>query len=159
MESAEMVTACLKLDNALHLYFLQYVIKKQVARWAVMFFIGVFTGLVACGIDIVIEEVTNLKFDLVKQCILGQFISSVQQLTHRSPSIYSCCRCDHPDNVVVLLPWITVHCHEWCDEYLWVSFCGLASLTSQSIWASLSLSLSPSLSLSHTHTQTTQKKI
>ena len=39
-------------------------------RWVVMFFIGVFTGLIACAIDVVIEEVSSQKYRLIKKCIL-----------------------------------------------------------------------------------------
>jgi chloride channel 7 len=46
------------------------VIKKDVARWFVMFLIGVFTALIACFIDIVIDQLATLKFNLIKRCIL-----------------------------------------------------------------------------------------
>ena len=42
----------------------------QLARWIVMFLIGVFTGLIASVIDISIRELTSVKYKAVKKSIL-----------------------------------------------------------------------------------------
>ncbi|XP_064629427.1 H(+)/Cl(-) exchange transporter 7-like isoform X2 [Lineus longissimus] len=51
----------------------QMVIRKQVARWIVMFLIGVFTALIACFIDVIIDQLALLKFIVIKknvdQCV------------------------------------------------------------------------------------------
>uniref|UniRef100_A0A8C4TCD5 Chloride channel protein n=1 Tax=Erpetoichthys calabaricus TaxID=27687 RepID=A0A8C4TCD5_ERPCA len=39
-------------------------------RWLVCAFIGIFTGLVACFIDIVVEKLSDLKYHAVKQSIV-----------------------------------------------------------------------------------------
>ena len=41
---------------------LYYYTKKYFLRWVIVMFIGILTGLVACGIDISIETITNYKF-------------------------------------------------------------------------------------------------
>ncbi|XP_067934452.1 H(+)/Cl(-) exchange transporter 7-like isoform X2 [Watersipora subatra] len=43
-----------------------HILKQQVARWGVMFLIGVLTGAVAGIIDIVIEELCSQKYMLIK---------------------------------------------------------------------------------------------
>ncbi|CAL4117426.1 unnamed protein product, partial [Meganyctiphanes norvegica] len=42
-----------------------FVIKKDMMRWLVVFFVGTFTALVACGIDITIESLSKFKYSLL----------------------------------------------------------------------------------------------
>lgn len=45
----------------------RFIAKKDLARWIIMIFIGIFTALIACCIDIAIEEGSSLKFAFLKQ--------------------------------------------------------------------------------------------
>ncbi|XP_034936112.1 H(+)/Cl(-) exchange transporter 7 [Chelonus insularis] len=47
----------------------KYVVKKNFARWFIFLLIGIFTALVACFIDISIEELSNLKYGVLKQYV------------------------------------------------------------------------------------------
>ena len=51
-------------------YIFKQIVRQQIARWVVMFFIGVFTGLIASFIDVMIELLSEVKFSNVKRCIL-----------------------------------------------------------------------------------------
>ncbi|KAK2167560.1 hypothetical protein LSH36_26g05032 [Paralvinella palmiformis] len=42
------------------------ILRQQVARWVVMFFIGFLTALIACAIDIGIKTMSKLKFHVIK---------------------------------------------------------------------------------------------
>ncbi|CAH1794618.1 unnamed protein product [Owenia fusiformis] len=42
------------------------VLRLQMSRWLVMFLIGVFTGLIACGIDVSIKYASALKYSTIK---------------------------------------------------------------------------------------------
>ncbi len=44
------------------------VIRRDLARWIVAFFIGVLTALVACAIDITIETLSSVKYGVLKRC-------------------------------------------------------------------------------------------
>ena len=57
-------------------FFFQTVLKIQLSRWIVMFFIGVLTGLTACVIDILIELLSKVKFINVQNRILSKWIES-----------------------------------------------------------------------------------
>lgn len=46
----------------------KFLVKKRFARWVVFFFIGVITALIACCIDIAIEELSAIKFYYLKHC-------------------------------------------------------------------------------------------
>lgn len=48
----------------------KFVIKKKLARWFIFLLIGICTALIACFVDISIEELSSLKYGLVKKCIL-----------------------------------------------------------------------------------------
>nr|CAD7400001.1 unnamed protein product [Timema cristinae] len=48
----------------------KYVVKKNLARWFIFLLIGVITAIVACGIDITIEEFSKIKYKTLKYCIL-----------------------------------------------------------------------------------------
>lgn len=43
--------------------------KKDFSRWIIFLMIGVLTALVACTINIVIEEVSNLKYGFLKRLV------------------------------------------------------------------------------------------
>ncbi|XP_075233875.1 H(+)/Cl(-) exchange transporter 7-like isoform X2 [Lycorma delicatula] len=45
------------------------IVKKSIARWLIFLFIGVLTAFVGICIDISIEELSNIKFSVVKQYI------------------------------------------------------------------------------------------
>ncbi|OXA52085.1 H(+)/Cl(-) exchange transporter 7 [Folsomia candida] len=51
----------------------QFIAKKDLLRWVIMIFIGIFTALIACCIDIAIEEGSGVKFNFLKkqvdQCV------------------------------------------------------------------------------------------
>lgn len=42
----------------------------EIKRWVICAMIGIFTGLVACFIDIVVENLAGLKYRVVKGSIL-----------------------------------------------------------------------------------------
>lgn len=48
----------------------KFIAKKNLARWFVFLFIGVATGLLACIIDISIEEISEIKYAKLSKCIL-----------------------------------------------------------------------------------------
>lgn len=48
----------------------KFIIRKSIARWFVFLLIGVFTALIACVIDISIEELSTLKYRSLSKCIL-----------------------------------------------------------------------------------------
>jgi len=48
----------------------QFVVKKNVIRWIVFFWIGVITATIGIIIDLSIENIADLKFSYVKKCIL-----------------------------------------------------------------------------------------
>ncbi|KAF4520380.1 hypothetical protein B566_EDAN012885 [Ephemera danica] len=45
----------------------KFVVKKRLARWVVFLFIGIFTALIACVIDIALEELSAVKFGYLKK--------------------------------------------------------------------------------------------
>lgn len=47
-----------------------FVVKKNVVRWIIFFWIGVITAFIGIIIDLSIENIADLKFNHVKQCIL-----------------------------------------------------------------------------------------
>lgn len=48
----------------------QFVVKKNVLRWIVFFWIGVMTATIGIIIDLSIENLADLKFSHIKKCIL-----------------------------------------------------------------------------------------
>lgn len=48
----------------------KFVFKKDISRWFIFLLIGILTGLVAALIDVVVNELTSLKFKKLKECIL-----------------------------------------------------------------------------------------
>lgn len=42
----------------------------EIKRWVICALIGILTGLVACFIDIVVENLAGLKYRLIKDSIL-----------------------------------------------------------------------------------------
>lgn len=44
-------------------------LKKDFSRWIIFLMIGILTALVACTINIVIEEVSNLKYGFLKRLV------------------------------------------------------------------------------------------
>lgn len=49
----------------------KFVVKKNIARWFLFFLIGICTALIACFIDISIEEISVRKYGYLKYCILS----------------------------------------------------------------------------------------
>lgn len=65
----------------------QLTIRKDISRWLIFILIGIITALIACGINIVIEELSARKYAFLKKGKL--FIS--RQATHytaKSLSVY-----------------------------------------------------------------------
>jgi ABC-type Fe3+-siderophore transport system permease subunit len=48
----------------------KFIVKKNFARWFIFLLIGMLTALIACIIDITVEEVSHIKFNSLKKCIL-----------------------------------------------------------------------------------------
>jgi len=48
----------------------KFVVKKNLARWLIFLLIGMLTALIACIIDITVEELSYIKFKNLKHCIL-----------------------------------------------------------------------------------------
>lgn len=48
----------------------KYIVRKNLARWFIFLLIGVVTALVACAIDISIEELSKIKYAALSKCIL-----------------------------------------------------------------------------------------
>jgi chloride channel 7 len=48
----------------------KFIVKKNLARWMIFLLIGLLTALIACVIDITIEELSTNKYKLLKKCIL-----------------------------------------------------------------------------------------
>lgn len=67
----------------------KFLVKKRFARWVVFFFIGVITALIACCIDIAIEELSAIKFYYLKHCKL----SCSQYNSHSLFSLCFSCSC------------------------------------------------------------------
>lgn len=42
----------------------------EISRWVVCGLIGILTGLIACFIDIVVEQLAGIKYQVVKESIL-----------------------------------------------------------------------------------------
>ncbi|XP_043478610.1 H(+)/Cl(-) exchange transporter 7 [Leptopilina heterotoma] len=47
----------------------KFVIKKKLARWFIFLLIGICTAVIACFVDISIEELSNLKYGLLKKYV------------------------------------------------------------------------------------------
>jgi len=45
----------------------KFIMRKDILRWVIMFFVGVLTAFVACGIDISVEELAKLKYGLLRR--------------------------------------------------------------------------------------------
>ena len=54
----------------------------EISRWVVCGLIGFLTGLIACMIDIVVEELAGIKYQVVKESILT-FCTRYKLLLHR----------------------------------------------------------------------------
>ena len=48
----------------------KFIVKKNLARWLIFLLIGMLTALIACIIDITVEELSHIKFKSLKLCIL-----------------------------------------------------------------------------------------
>lgn len=46
----------------------RFSIRKDILRWIIFIQIGIITALIACAIDIVIEELSALKYEFLKHC-------------------------------------------------------------------------------------------
>lgn len=56
-----------------------YVIQTDVARWFLFFLIGLFTAAIGVFVDVSIAYLADLKYSILKQCIL--FINDIKQPT------------------------------------------------------------------------------
>lgn len=54
-----------------------FVVKKSVVRWIVFFWIGVITATIGIIIDLSIENLADIKFAHVKECILLYLLQTV----------------------------------------------------------------------------------
>lgn len=45
----------------------------EISRWVVCGLIGFLTGLIACFIDILVEQLAGIKYQVVKESILASF--------------------------------------------------------------------------------------
>lgn len=60
----------------------KFIIQKNIARWFIFLLIGMITALIACAINISIEELSQIKYASLSNCIL-----SLIKLLDRSHSI------------------------------------------------------------------------
>jgi len=54
----------------------KFIVKKNLARWMIFLLIGMLTALIACIIDITIEELSSVKYKSLKHCILSIIVMS-----------------------------------------------------------------------------------
>lgn len=52
----------------------------EIKRWVICALIGILTGLVACFIDIVVENLAGLKYRVIKDSILQKHWSGARGL-------------------------------------------------------------------------------
>jgi len=54
----------------------KFVMRKDIQRWLIMFFVGILTALVACSIDISIEVLAKVKYGFLREwtdhCVEGE---------------------------------------------------------------------------------------
>lgn len=64
----------------------------EMKRWVICAMIGILTGLVACFIDIVVENVAGLKYKIVKDSILCPWFPRRREhgLHHRAFRSHKC---------------------------------------------------------------------
>lgn len=60
----------------------KFIIRKSIARWFVFLLIGVCTALIACIIDISIEELSIMKYRSLSKCIL--FYNNLRTISNDS---------------------------------------------------------------------------
>lgn len=48
----------------------KFIVQKNLARWLIFLLIGVITAIIACVIDISIEELSSIKYYGLKKCII-----------------------------------------------------------------------------------------
>lgn len=46
----------------------RFSLRTHVIRWIIFILIGIITALIACTIDIIIEELSELKYKFLKAC-------------------------------------------------------------------------------------------
>lgn len=59
----------------------RFSIRKDVLRWIIFIQIGIITALIACAIDIVIEELSAIKYAFLKHCKYIQSFNN--EFTHQ----------------------------------------------------------------------------
>lgn len=47
----------------------RFSLRTHVIRWIIFILIGIFTALIACSINIVIEELSEVKYKFLKGCM------------------------------------------------------------------------------------------
>lgn len=47
----------------------KFIVRKNFARWFIFLLIGICTALIACFVDILIEELSGLKYGWLKKCM------------------------------------------------------------------------------------------
>lgn len=58
----------------------------EISRWVVCGLIGFLTGLIACFIDIVVEQLAGFKYQIIKESILHADIACAGQPSSRQIS-------------------------------------------------------------------------
>ena len=104
-------------------------------RWLVCFLIGVFTACIAVIVDVGIEQLSNIKLDLVRKC---KFNSTSLPLITVKWRLLWCITVVYCYSTS--LPLITVDCRLlWCivilHHYPWLLWCIVFGLYSSVPWA------------------------
>ena len=53
----------------------KFIVRKNFARWLIFLLIGILTALIACFVNIMIEELSNLKYGKLKTGIVSELIN------------------------------------------------------------------------------------
>jgi len=53
----------------------KFIVRKNFARWFIFLLIGICTALIACFVDILIEELSNLKYGWLKKCKFSSILN------------------------------------------------------------------------------------
>jgi hypothetical protein len=75
-EATELATRLFLASIVMNTFIPQHILKIQIARWVIVFIIGVLTALIAAGIDISIDQLSAIKFKLVKSRVFEYIIFS-----------------------------------------------------------------------------------
>lgn len=93
----------------------------EISRWVVCGLIGFLTGLIACFIDIVVEEVARIKYQVVKESILKIYTRYIQSDQHASTRwLYTELQRDSAATIILIL-YNFWHCTDFLINNLKVS--------------------------------------